>query len=133
METVHVNAEAEERVKPCLECGTILPFDAEICSSCGTRAQSGKEDSSRDEEPVKPCLACGALIGEEALFCPECGDFTLSVRGATTRAPPIGAREGGLAAALSRAVAILVFVSALAMLFAIVLDYVQTRRALLGG
>lgn len=115
---------AEERVKPCLECGTIVPFDAEVCSLCGSRA-----GGSADEEAVKPCLACEALIAEDDLFCPECGDFALRVdvdRGMQPR-PRIGAQEGGAAQVLSRVLAVVVALGAVVLLVGDAWDWARLR------
>lgn len=72
----------EGRVKPCLECGTILPFDATTCSLCGAPVGGG------DEEAVKPCLACEKIVPFDAFYCPECGDFAAPLEGPPpTRAP----------------------------------------------
>lgn len=85
---------AEERVRPCLECGTILPFDAEVCSLCGEQYRVLSKRGGANAEAVKPCLACDAIIPERHLFCPNCGDFTLSVEVGTSFIPPIGSRTG---------------------------------------
>ncbi len=98
----------EERVKPCLECMAVIPFDAEVCSLCGSRTRKSPDG----EEAVRPCLACDALVPEQDLFCPACGDFALAVKThdhPTERAPePIGAREGRAAMFLTRCVAMMV-------------------------
>lgn len=116
---------AEERVKPCLECGTILPFDAEACSLCGVFA--GRKSSA--DEAVKPCLACNALIAEEDFFCPSCGDFALRVDVDQDLRPRerIGAQEGGAAQGLSRVLAAVVALGAAALLAGVVLDWARLR------
>jgi RNA polymerase subunit RPABC4/transcription elongation factor Spt4 len=80
----------EERVRPCLECGSILPFGAEICSLCGERYAVDRIE----EQAVKPCLACNAIIPARDLFCPDCGDFTLAVHVDRERLEPLGAGAG---------------------------------------
>ncbi len=115
---------AEERVRPCLECGTILPFDAEVCSLCGSRGAGAAA-----EEAVKPCLACEALIGEDDIFCPACGDFALRVdvdRGMQPR-PRIGAQEGGAAQLLARVLAVVVAVGAATLAFGVAADWWRLR------
>lgn len=123
-------APEEERVKPCLECGTILRFDAEICALCGVAPgqRAPAVAVAEEDEAIKPCLACEALIPASALFCPDCGDFTLSVTGVEGTIPPIGSREGGAAAALSRVVAGLVAASGVTLLLAILLDFLSTQQ-----
>ncbi len=91
-DSIDTGSMAEERVRPCLECGTILPFDAEICSLCGERYRVGRIS----EEAVKPCLACDEIIPARHLFCPKCGDFTLEVTVPQEFVPQIGAREGAM-------------------------------------
>ena len=120
---------SEERVKPCLECGTILTFDAEICALCGIAPgeRAPAVAVAEEDEAIKPCLACQALIPASALFCPDCGDFTLNVSGAEGTIPPIGSREGGAAALLSRVVAGMVALSGAVLLVAILLDFAKTR------
>lgn len=118
---------AEERVKPCLDCGTIIPFDAEMCSLCGASAGRRSNATSADEEPIKPCMACEALIPASALFCPECGDFTLSVAAVSGSVPPIGSREGGAAAALSRVVAVVIAAAGLLFLAGVLADFARVQ------
>ena len=124
-DTTDPNEAVEERVKPCLECGTILPFDAEVCSLCGAR----EGGSAGAEEAIKPCLACEALIPEDDIFCPKCGDFALRVdvdRGAQSR-PRIGASEGFAAQLLSRVVSIVIVVSAALLAGAVAFDWARLR------
>ena len=115
----------EERVKPCLECGTILPFDAELCSLCGVSARAAK--AADEPEPIKPCLACGALIGESALFCPDCGDFTLSVETPSLADLPRVGETGRGVAALSKLVSGMILVAGLTLLVVVAVDYVRLR------
>lgn len=115
---------AEERVKPCLECGTIMPFDAEVCSLCGSRA-----GGAAAEEAVKPCLACENLLAEADIFCSKCGDFALRVdvdRGMQPRSR-IGAQEGGAAQVLSRFLAVAIAVAAGFLVVTIVIDWARLR------
>lgn len=113
----------EDRVRPCLECGNLLPFDAEICSLCGDRA------AARDDEAVKPCLACGAVIGANQLFCPECGDFTLSIAAGEASIPPLGEREGRAIRMVAHVLAFGVLAAAAALLVMSVLNWVLVRAA----
>ena len=116
----------EERVRPCLECGTILPFDAELCSLCGVSVRPGARKAN-EPEAVKPCLACEALIGESALFCPDCGDFTLSVAAPDAGTIPPVRESGSAVAFVSRSVSVLIAASAAAMLIAVAIDFARTR------
>jgi RNA polymerase subunit RPABC4/transcription elongation factor Spt4 len=108
----------EERVRPCLECGTILPFKAEVCSLCGERYRVGRID----EESVKPCLACDDIIPARHLFCPKCGDFTLDVEIGTNFVPQIGAREGAVVQGAVRVLAVGTVVAALALVVSAITD-----------
>jgi len=112
----------EERVRPCLECGTILPFNAEICSLCGERYRVGRID----EEAVKSCLACDEIIPARHLFCPKCGDFTLEVAIPSDFVPQIGAREGALVQGAVRVLAVSTVIAAAALLVVGALDAAST-------
>lgn len=116
----------EERVRPCLECGTILPFNAEICSLCGERYRVGRID----EEAVKSCLACDEIIPARHLFCPKCGDFTLEVAVPSEFVPQIGAREGAVVQGAVRLLAIGTVASAAVLLVAGALDAYQVFSVL---
>ena len=116
---------AEERVRPCLECGTILPFDAEICSLCGERYATSRIDA----EAVKPCMACDAVIPARHLFCPECGDFTLAMRIDRENLQPLGAREGRALQWLVRLLATATVAVAALLLVASVLELVAAESA----
>ena len=117
---------SEERVRPCLECGTILPFNADACSLCGTRMTEG----GAVEEAVKPCMACEALISEEDIFCPECGDFALRVSTDSQAAvlAPLGTQAGQAVTVLARALSVLVAVLALAVLVAVLVEAFEARE-----
>ncbi len=116
----------EERVRPCLECETVLPFDTEVCGLCGTRTRTAAAD---EEEAVKPCLACEALIPESDIFCSNCGDFALRVTedGFDKIVGPIGAREGGAVTFLSRLDSIVILVTAIALVSAVVVEWLRSR------
>lgn len=116
------DASTEERVVPCLECGAILPFDADTCVLCGAVAV-GEEGR---EEAVKPCLACEALIPEDDFFCAECGDFALTVT-QSEHAPVqrLGAREGRVTTFLARLVTAVVLMAALIMVVTIVVETIS--------
>ena len=119
-------SDAEERVRPCLECGTILPFDAESCSLCGVRLGAGEGE----EEAVKPCVVCEELISEEDIFCPECGDFALhvSTEDRVADQAALGSHGGAAVTLLARILSILVVVAALAVAVAVALEAWKTRE-----
>lgn len=115
----------EERVKPCIKCGAIMPFDEEVCSLCGTRAAGTGEG----EEAVKPCMACEELISEEDLFCPKCGDFSLRVAADTsaTDVVPLGIREGGAVSLLARGLAVVIMLLAVVVTVTVILEAWRVR------
>jgi RNA polymerase subunit RPABC4/transcription elongation factor Spt4 len=114
----------EERVKPCLQCEAVLPFDAETCSLCGASSRK-----SGAEEAVKPCLTCGELLPAADFFCPECGDFALSIPAESTHTAPLGQREQGALAVLSRTLAWTIAIAALVLLATVALDYAALKGA----
>lgn len=115
-----------ERVKWCLHCEAILPFDQETCSVCGasTAANGG-------EEAVRPCLTCSELIPEADFFCPKCGDFALAVPAHDAGAPALAAFEAGTVTLLQRVLALTLFVGAGALVVTVVREW-SAWRALLG-
>ena len=53
-----------ERIRVCLACGELVPFEERTCPSCG------------HDEPIEglaPCPGCGQAVPEELIFCPGCG------------------------------------------------------------
>jgi uncharacterized membrane protein YvbJ len=58
-----------ERVRFCLECGAVLPFDATRCPACGASEPGARPAGG----PGAPCPACGALQPAGLLFCGACG------------------------------------------------------------
>ncbi|HTE06673.1 MAG TPA: zinc ribbon domain-containing protein [Planctomycetota bacterium] len=58
-----------ERVRFCLECGAVLPFDATRCPACGA-SEPGARPAG---EAGATCPACGALGPAGLLFCGACG------------------------------------------------------------
>ncbi|MGQ0552109.1 MAG: double zinc ribbon domain-containing protein [Planctomycetota bacterium] len=60
----HEPSAAGERVRFCLGCGDVLPFELRHCPACG-----------RDEplDPGAPCPSCSTAIPAGRLFCPGCG------------------------------------------------------------
>ncbi len=114
----------DERVKPCLDCEAVIPFDAEVCSLCGSRTRKSPDG----EEAVRPCLACDALVPEQDLFCPACGDFALAIRSHERpggRLPePLGTREGRAANVLTRGVAMMVALIGVMMALAVAYELI---------
>jgi hypothetical protein len=58
-----------ERVRFCLACGEILPYEQRRCPSCG-HLEPGSRDGA---PPARPCPACGDGVAAERLFCASCG------------------------------------------------------------
>lgn len=114
-----------ERVKWCLHCEAILPFDQETCSVCG--ASTG---ASGAEEAVRPCLTCSELIPETDFFCPKCGDFALAVPAHDAGAPAILAIEAGTVTTLQRVLAIALFVGGACLVFAVLREWLDWRALL---
>jgi hypothetical protein len=57
------------RVRFCLACGQMLPFEQRTCSSCGHFDPT----ADQPDEPTAACPACGASRRRVLLFCPRCG------------------------------------------------------------
>jgi RNA polymerase subunit RPABC4/transcription elongation factor Spt4 len=62
-------AHRQERIRPCMKCGALLPFSALRCGACGT-AVAGAPAA---DERVRPCLQCGVILRFDQDPCPECG------------------------------------------------------------
>ena len=74
-----------DRVRFCLACGQVLPFEQRTCTSCGHFDPT----ADRPDEPTSICPACGASKRQSLLFCPRCGlDVSL---------PHVAARADGTA------------------------------------
>ena len=58
-----------ERIRPCMKCGTLLPFSALKCTGC----QASTEGAARDGERVRSCLSCGIIVTFDQDPCPACG------------------------------------------------------------
>lgn len=58
----------------CINCGTEIDENAEVCPDCGvnqrTRLEGSHGERSADEVY---CVNCGELIFKQAELCPECG------------------------------------------------------------
>ena len=61
-------------MKHCINCGSQINDDAEVCPDCGVN-QSTSIDGGRRERPddEKYCVECGELINRRAEICPHCG------------------------------------------------------------
>ena len=59
-----------ERVRFCLACGAVVPFDQATCSACG-HVETGLPGSPG--EPVVACRSCLEFLPASLLFCPACG------------------------------------------------------------
>jgi TM2 domain-containing membrane protein YozV/RNA polymerase subunit RPABC4/transcription elongation factor Spt4 len=61
-------------MKYCVNCGSEIRDDAEICGECGVSQNSLPEGQHGDRgEDEKFCTDCGELINKQAEVCPECG------------------------------------------------------------
>lgn len=118
-----------ERVKWCLHCEAILPFDQETCSVCG--ASAGAASGAGGEEAVRPCVTCSELIPEADFFCPKCGDFALAVPTHDAGAPALVALEAGTVTTLQRVLAVTLFLGGFALVFAVLREWTEWK-ALLG-
>jgi hypothetical protein len=58
-----------DRVRFCLSCGQVLPFEQRTCTSCGHFDPTAE----KPDEATSTCPACGASKRETLLFCPRCG------------------------------------------------------------
>ena len=58
-----------DRVRLCLSCGQVLPFEQRTCTSCGHFDPTAE----KPDEATSTCPACGASKRETLLFCPRCG------------------------------------------------------------
>jgi len=61
---------AQERVKPCLRCDTIIPYASVDCPSCNSNLQ---------QEAVNLCNGCTTPLEADTVYCPSCGELALSV------------------------------------------------------
>lgn len=62
--------DAEQRVKLCLSCDDLIPYEAEICPSCKNSQILGEE---------KDCPICSTRLHEKALFCPKCDHLAVTL------------------------------------------------------
>ena len=97
----------QDRVKLCLSCDRLIPFDAAVCPLCGnTQPTAGKR---------KACVVCSASIPDRSIYCSECGCLavrTVFMSNGETGPMKRADREEGKIAGLARGV-----MAAAAMLF----------------
>ena len=88
-----------DRVRFCLACGQVLPFEQRTCTSCGHFDPL----ADQPDEPTATCPACGASRRAVLLFCPRCGvDVELPRAPASTGwKPPATGRLEAAAVALA--------------------------------
>lgn len=60
----------KERVKACLKCDQLIPFDARKCPYCKGDQASGTG---------RNCAQCSTALPKGALFCPICGALSIAV------------------------------------------------------
>lgn len=106
-----------ERVRFCLECGAVLPFEQRECPVCGAAA------AEPGGPPTVPCRVCGVSLEAGRLFCPACGAEQEAAPGPVS-APPFD-RDDGDAARLDLLAGVLATIGPLALLAAalVVLAY----------
>lgn len=59
----------KDRVKPCLACDQLIPFNAGKCPYCR---------SDQADPASRTCLRCASSIERTSIFCPHCGILTTS-------------------------------------------------------
>ncbi|MHC4944149.1 MAG: double zinc ribbon domain-containing protein [Planctomycetota bacterium] len=69
------NQRDQGRVKPCLECDKLIPYEARICPHC-------KSDQAAPAK--RACPHCAASIQKSAIYCTDCGKLTVPVAPAPT-------------------------------------------------
>ena len=114
-----------ERVRFCLTCGEVLPFDASRCPACGAREPGAPTASG----PVLPCPSCGNRQPASLLFCGKCGaeiGAEVGVPWSAARVAPGAPRERPGSPAGTVVLALAVFAPLLALL-------VVVELLLLGG
>jgi len=61
-------------MKYCINCGSEIEDDAEVCPNCGVSQTTALEGPYEERGPnEKYCVECGELINKQAEICPECG------------------------------------------------------------
>ena len=83
-----------DRVRFCLACGQVLPYEQRTCTSCGHFDPT----ADRPDEATSICPACGASKRESLSFCPRCG-IDVSLPRAAAPADPTAPDSGLLQAA----------------------------------
>ena len=65
----------EDKTKFCSNCGVQIPFQSDICPSCGLKQASIFDDTKSSYIPVKTkyCVNCGSTIDYRAEICIKCG------------------------------------------------------------
>jgi len=62
-------AEAQ-RVRACLECGELVPYEERSCAHCGYHEPLMTAAAAKTSEP---CPECGRDVPTGLIFCPKCG------------------------------------------------------------
>ncbi len=114
-----------ERVRFCLECGEVLPFDAVRCPGCGTLESMPPAPGARSTSGEQgTCPACGAARPENLLFCPRCGvEF----------GAPAGVARAGLVQATERQATVIAGLSTVLALLAPLCALLVVLQLLLPG
>jgi len=89
---MYVNCQHEVEMKHCINCGTEINEQADICTECGVNQAISLEGSHGERsENEKYCIACGTLIYKQADMCPECGVQQPTQRGDVTDTDQVAA------------------------------------------
>lgn len=94
----------DDRVRICLACGAVLPFDEVTCSACGHAESSHPESPG---EPVVACPACLQFLAASLLFCPSCGREMGAPGTPAAAGPPLVEPTAGRLPAVAVALAVI--------------------------
>jgi len=102
-----------ERVRACLACGALVPFEDVVCPACG------HEEASHPGSPgerVIACPACLEFLSASLLFCPACGAEIAAVGAAPPPAAPVPEPQAGAVPAVATTLALIAPLVAVAAL-----------------
>ena len=109
-----------ERVRFCMNCNEVVPFDVRVCPACG----QFEPQPSDERAAQRDCASCDKPVPASRVLCPHCGRETGAVpmpresgsaSGATADGEP-AATSGRLAVALALAGPLLLAAAAAATL-----------------
>jgi RNA polymerase subunit RPABC4/transcription elongation factor Spt4 len=102
-----------ERVRACLACGALMPFEEVICPACG------HEEAAHPASPgerVIACPACLEFLSASLLFCPACGAEIAAVGSAPPAPAAVPEPRAGAAPVLATTLALVAPLIAVAAL-----------------